>query len=73
MPYQMQVLAKVTLNGEEEWRSIRPSGGKPYVYETREEAERMLRICYPNEVTEIRLGAKPMVRVLYVLPEEESK
>ena len=29
------------------WRKVHPTGGKPYVYETRAEAERMLRMCYP--------------------------
>lgn len=29
------------------WRSIRPTGGEPYRYNTKEEAERMLDMCYP--------------------------
>lgn len=29
-----------------EWRDVHPTGGAAYTYETREEAERMLRLCY---------------------------
>lgn len=70
MPYEMQVLVSTTMNGEQEWRSVRPSGGTPYRYETREQAESMLRTCYPDECVQIRLGAEPMVRVLYVLEDK---
>ena len=33
-----------------EFKSIKPTGGKPYQYETKRVAERMLRICYPDHV-----------------------
>ena len=34
-------------DGTLEWKDIHPSHDPaPYLYETREEAERMLRICY---------------------------
>lgn len=41
---------QMKLGHNEPWIDIRPSGklAKPYEYETREEAERMLRICYPE-------------------------
>jgi hypothetical protein len=29
-----------------EWVWVRPTGGEPYQYETKAEAEKMLRICY---------------------------
>ena len=32
-----------------EWKKIRPTGGDPYVWETREEAANMRRICYPDQ------------------------
>ena len=46
---QVQVFAINPRNKEEKtWQVVRPSKGKPYAYETREEAEHMLSICYPN-------------------------
>ena len=32
--------------GELEWHAVHPTGGDAYRYDTREEAENMLRICY---------------------------
>ena len=32
--------------GKMEWRAVHPSHGKRYEYDTKEEAERMLRMCY---------------------------
>lgn len=32
-----------------EWRDMRPTGGKPYRYATRREAENMAYICYGND------------------------
>lgn len=38
------------------WVSVQGSGlPKPYEYDTREEAERMLRICYGGDVSKDRL------------------
>jgi len=40
--YLMQIKIK------DEWKSIHPGGtDRPYKYKTKEEAEKMLRICYP--------------------------
>lgn len=36
--------------GRYSWISVRPTGGKPYEYATEDEAWRMLRICYPEQV-----------------------
>jgi hypothetical protein len=38
---------KMFQDGKMEWFSVRPTNGKPYEYDTKEEAERMLRMCYP--------------------------
>ena len=46
------------------WASVRPSGGKPYEYDTRAEAERMADICYPDQRREARLGGETTVRVI---------
>lgn len=54
-------IMEVLVKGE--WRAVRPTGGDPYKYETKEEAEDMLRMCYPDQVREIRLGGDPEVRV----------
>jgi len=45
MAWQMQLK---TPNTNNEWVSIKPNGKdeKPYEYETKEEAERMIDICY---------------------------
>ncbi len=33
-----------------EWRAVRATGApEPYQYDTREEAEAMLRMCYPDQ------------------------
>ena len=46
MRYTMQV--KVKVGTELEWRNVHPTNGPDYVYETRDEAERMLKMCYPD-------------------------
>jgi hypothetical protein len=60
--FEMQIKIK------DEWTSIKCSGEKtPYRYETKEEAERMLDICYPNERREDRLdGTNKRCRVVEV-------
>ncbi len=37
------------------WRAIRPTGGKPYEYESRPEAEAMARMCYGSADVEVRV------------------
>lgn len=34
----------------EGWQSVHPLDGEPYEYKTREEAESVLRMCYPDQV-----------------------
>ena len=34
----------------EGWQSVHPLDGEPYAYKTREEAESVLRMCYPDQV-----------------------
>lgn len=58
MSWEMQV--KV----EDEWRSVRATGeDEPYRYPDKKSAARMLRICYPDQLREARLGAEPTVRL----------
>ena len=47
--YKMQVKIKVPKEGlleNEEWRDVKRSDGKTYFYDSREEAEKMLKMCY---------------------------
>ena len=46
--YQMQIKIADPKNYEKKiWASVRQTfGKKPYTYDTKEEAEKMLRICY---------------------------
>jgi hypothetical protein len=61
MSYEMQVRVG------DEWRSVRATDGKePYRYPDRKSAERMLRICYPDQLCEQRLGGPLTVRVVEV-------
>jgi hypothetical protein len=49
------------------WFDVTPTlSNKPYSYDTREEAEKMLSICYPDQLREERLGGPQVVRVLEV-------
>lgn len=58
MAWEMQV--KV----DEEWRSVRPTNkDEPYRYPDKESAAKMLRICYPDQLREARLGAEPTVQI----------
>jgi hypothetical protein len=58
MSWEMQV--KVG----DEWRSVRPTGSEdPYRYPDKESAAKMLRICYPDQLREARLGGDPVVRL----------
>jgi hypothetical protein len=43
---------------------LRPAGGQPYRYPTKQEAEHMRRLCYPDQVREERLGGDPVTRVV---------
>lgn len=47
-----------------EWVLIAPTNGQPYKYGTKAEAERMLGICYPDQIREHRLGGQQVVRVV---------
>ena len=47
--YKMQVKIKVPKKGfpeNEEWRDVKTSDGKTYFYDSREKAEKMLKMCY---------------------------
>lgn len=60
--YYMQV--KIAGN----WVLIAPTNGEPYKYGTKEEAERMLGICYPDQVRAHRLGGEQVARVVEECP-----
>ena len=60
--FEMQVKMK-NEEGYYEWRSVHCSGShEPYRYETREEALKMLRVCYPP----VMLPAECETRVIEV-------
>lgn len=46
-----------------DWVSIRQEGQEPYRYDSKLEAHRMLRICYPDLCRDQRLGTPGRVRV----------
>lgn len=53
------------------WSVVKPMGGEAYTYETADEASRMLRICYPDQVREDRLeGEKKRARVRNMVTDE---
>jgi len=54
-------IMELKINGK--WRPIRPTNGNVYTFETKEEARRMLNICYPDQCREQRLGGEITVRV----------
>jgi hypothetical protein len=54
--YQIHVYVRDPASGLSWWRAVHPSGSnKPYRYETREEAERMARLCYDADPTTVRV------------------
>lgn len=52
MKYEIQIKTETADKKEKEFRSVRPTGGIPYRYETSGEARRMLDLCYPDVVNE---------------------
>ena len=59
--YEMQLLV------DDEWKGIRATRKeKPYRYPDRASAEYMLRICYPDQHRDQRLGGDRVVRVVEV-------
>jgi len=46
-------VAEVRAGGH--WKPVRPSGGEPYTYETAEDAQGALRLCYPDQLRIDRL------------------
>jgi hypothetical protein len=51
--YRFQVcLDKGTKN--ERWEYVHPVGGPPYEYDSKVEAERMARICYGDNPSDVR-------------------
>ena len=60
---------QVNLGTEEKpnWKSVSKEGSPPYEFDSEESAERMLEICYPDQVMEDRLDDKEVrVRVIKV-------
>ena len=60
--YYMQV------NVAGNWVLIAPTNGQPYKFGAKAEAERMLRICYPDQIRAHRLGGPQVVRVVEECP-----
>jgi hypothetical protein len=52
--YEMQFYFQDDKTKKREWKSIRPTNGKPYQYETKEKAQSMLNMCYPLEPSEYK-------------------
>jgi len=44
----MQVEVDDPTTGKRTWRDVSMIGSQPYMLDTREEAENMIRICYPS-------------------------
>lgn len=63
--FEMQVRSPAT---GDEWKSVGPSPGKkpPYRFPTRGQARYQMRICYPDQVREVRLGGEAHVRIVSV-------
>jgi hypothetical protein len=57
MKYRFQVLLETRVNGVpvKEWKDVHPTGGQPYEYDTRREAEDMARMCYGNDPSIVRV------------------
>jgi hypothetical protein len=53
----------------DEWKPLSRSGSPPYVFSSGAEAWRMANICYPDTLTDMRLGGEERVRVTRVSPE----
>jgi hypothetical protein len=64
MPFEMEI--EIEEDGKHVWRRIAMVTQPPYRYETREEAERMLRICYGELLLQERLGERQRARVVEV-------
>lgn len=45
--YGMQVKVYNEKTHKMEWRWVRPTDGEPYVFETKQQAEQSLDLCYP--------------------------
>lgn len=50
-PWKIFVRVTIDSTGRKEWRAVRPTGGQPYEYATREEAEKMAALCYGDPRT----------------------
>lgn len=58
----MSWIMEVKLDGK--WTPVKAKHmAQPYHYRSREEAERTLRICYPDQIREHGLGMEETVRV----------
>lgn len=56
MTFKIQVFVLVKQGTpDRDWRDLRPSEGKVYTFETRDEAECMARMCYPDHSDLVRV------------------
>jgi hypothetical protein len=51
----MRVQEGIRIVDRREWHDLRPTGGKPYTFDTKEKALEMRRMCYPGQ-TEKEVG-----------------
>ena len=61
---------QVNLGGT--WTWVHPSGGKRYEYPTKDRAQYMLEICYPDQIREQKLGGPITVRVQGISDEADE-
>ena len=48
--YCVQVLCNVRGSPEKQWVPVGPAGGPLYQFDTEEAAEKVMRMCYPDQV-----------------------
>jgi hypothetical protein len=66
----MKWIMEIKVGGS--WVPISMKDKPPYAYKTREEADHMLRICYPDQVRNQRLSGEELTRVREVPDEEKT-
>lgn len=54
------------------WYAVHGGNGEPYSYPTARRAGHMLRVCYPEQLRDARLGGDPEVRITEVFTDESG-
>ena len=63
----------IQVKSGDEWTYLAPSAGEPYTFDTERDAEYTLRMCYPDQCRDKRLGISDLVRVVQVDTEDTTK